>query len=296
MEINELISLLRCPATHGPLEINNGQIKAVNTEDTFPFKENVPDLRLAPKKISINTPWYEPWEDLEKVKLGYPPVTVSRDDLPFHLDEHLASIAGEDGGGRTILEIGCGDRQCEAWFTNRNFRYVGSDIDFRGIGPHVMADAHNLPFKDNTFDLVTSMAVSEHLISPITAAQEIYRVLKPGGTYFGSSAFVYCFHDKASFHHMSHAGLLYVLRVAGFNVERLWPDWYYQDAVPEMGFRGAAAAPWRISLRGILKFADWTFLRTSNLARKITSKPPIDEFQRQLHLAGSVSFAVHRPD
>ncbi|MCR9258148.1 MAG: class I SAM-dependent methyltransferase [Pseudomonadaceae bacterium] len=294
MEFDELLPLLRCPATHGSLVLQNGELTSAGT--SYPLIHNVPDLRRAPDALNINAPWYEPWEDLETVNLDYPPITVSEDDLPKHLDRHLASIAGEDGRGRTILEIGCGARQCETWFEKRNFRYVGSDIDFRGAGPHVMADAHNLPFNDNTFDFVTSMAVSEHLISPITAAQEIFRVLKPGGVYFGTSAFVYCFHDKASFHHMSHAGLLYVLRVAGFNVKWLWPDWFYQDAIPEMGFRGTAAAPWRVSLSALLKIADWTFLRSSNLARRLIGKPAIDEFERQLHLAGSVSFAAHRPD
>ena len=296
MELEKLIPLLRCPQTHQGLELGEQELAAIDADTRYPITENVPDLRCAPSTLSINTPWYEPWEDLEHVTLAYPPVTVSSESLPVHLDRYLASIAGDDGNGRCILEIGCGNRQCESWFTKRGFKYVGSDIDHRGQGPHILADAHNLPFMDGSFDLVTSMAVTEHLVSPITAVQEIFRVLKPGGTYFGSSAFVYCFHDKASFHHMSHAGLLYILRVAGFEVDRLWPDWLYQNAIPEMGFRGKAAAPWRRSLTAMLKFADWSFIFTSNIARKIVGKPPIDEFERQLHLAGSISFVARRPN
>lgn len=295
MNLDELFLLLRCPATHGKLVVKDGELKTVDATNIYPIVQNVPDLRRTPDNLNINVPWYEPWEDLETVNLAYPPFTVSGENLPKHLDRHLASIAGDDGRGRSILEIGCGDRQCEPWFVERNFNYVGSDIDFRGNGPHVLADVHNLPFIDNSFDLVTSMAVAEHLVSPIKAAQEIFRVLKPGGTYFGTSAFVYGFHDKASFHHMSHAGLFYVLRVAGFNVERLWPDWYYQDAIPEMVFRGSAAAPWRVPLTILLRILDWTFVRSSNLARKLVGKSAIDEFERQLHTAGSVSFVAHRP-
>jgi ubiquinone/menaquinone biosynthesis C-methylase UbiE len=43
------------------------------------------------------------------------------------------------------------------------------------------ASVYTLPFEDNTFDAVFSHAVFEHLREPLTALQEIQRVLKPGG-------------------------------------------------------------------------------------------------------------------
>ena len=41
-----------------------------------------------------------------------------------------------------------------------------------------IADAHYLPFKDETFDGVWIQAVLEHVISPIKVVDEIYRILK----------------------------------------------------------------------------------------------------------------------
>jgi SAM-dependent methyltransferase len=38
-----------------------------------------------------------------------------------------------------------------------------------------------LPFSDNSFDLIFSKSVIEHLRSPIELMEEAYRVLKPGG-------------------------------------------------------------------------------------------------------------------
>jgi ubiquinone/menaquinone biosynthesis C-methylase UbiE len=45
-----------------------------------------------------------------------------------------------------------------------------------------VADAHNLPFEDNTFDRVVSRLGLMYFWDVETAISEIYRVLKPGGT------------------------------------------------------------------------------------------------------------------
>jgi hypothetical protein len=46
----------------------------------------------------------------------------------------------------------------------------------------VLADAARLPFKDNCFDAVVTLATLEHVRRPWVVAAELIRVLKPGGT------------------------------------------------------------------------------------------------------------------
>lgn len=266
---------------------------SAGTGTRYELRDGVPDLRLAPDRLALDLPWYEPWDDLDALPLVKPPAHPAN-DLPYHLDAQLASVPGDEGNGRWILEVGCGERMCEPYFTKRGFRYVGTDVDHRGIGPHFLSDAHNLPIESETFDFYTSMAVYEHLVSPLQAALEAYRVLKPGGVFFGSAAFVYGFHDRASFHHMTHGGLLWTLRMAGFRVERIWADWLYTDSVPRMAFGPGPGKPFQLVGKSVLTVLDWIFTRASNGSRRLLGKPQLDLDRRDVERAGSLSFIAIR--
>lgn len=84
-------------------------------------------------------------------------------------------------GQARVLEIGCGRGQLQDAAPG----YVGFDISLetgRGLKkPFVCGAAEALPFTDQSFDMVMSFTVLEHLISPETALTEINRVLKKGG-------------------------------------------------------------------------------------------------------------------
>jgi SAM-dependent methyltransferase len=87
-------------------------------------------------------------------------------------DDVLALIKKHQNG--FILDCGAGCR--ETYYPNVvNFEIVAySSTDVRGVG-------EKLPFKDNSFDAVISIAVLEHVKDPWLCAKEIVRVLKPGG-------------------------------------------------------------------------------------------------------------------
>jgi len=48
----------------------------------------------------------------------------------------------------------------------------------------VQSIAENLPYPENNFDIVHANHVFEHFINPLQAANEVFRVLKPGGLLF----------------------------------------------------------------------------------------------------------------
>lgn len=290
----ELLPRLRCPASSQALRAAEGRLRTVDGKHEYAVRDGVADLRVPPHSLRVNLPWLELWDELDAMRFD-PPAPLAASDLPYHLDARLAAIPGEQGDGRWIVEIGCGERRCEPYFAKRGFRYVGTDVDVRGRGPHLLADAHNLPFVDGSFDLYTSMAVYEHLACPLLAAMEAHRVLKPGGTFFGTAAFVYGFHDRASFNHMTHAALYWTFRMAGFEQVRIWPDWYYWQSIPEMGFPGREGLPWRAAAKAGLVALERSYTLASKAARALAGKKPLDLAARNVHKAGSLSFAARRP-
>jgi ubiquinone/menaquinone biosynthesis C-methylase UbiE len=94
------------------------------------------------------------------------------------------------GSGR-LLEVGCGTGHWTEYFTGRGFRILGLDISEKmlarararsltGAG-FLMGSAENLPFPDECFENIASMATLEFVDHQDRAFGEIRRVLKPGG-------------------------------------------------------------------------------------------------------------------
>lgn len=61
----------------------------------------------------------------------------------------------------------------------KNLDYITADIE--SPLAKVKMDIHDIPFEENTFDVVFCNHVMEHVDSDLRAMQEIYRVMKPGG-------------------------------------------------------------------------------------------------------------------
>ncbi|MEO8433348.1 MAG: class I SAM-dependent methyltransferase [Pyrinomonadaceae bacterium] len=108
---------------------------------------------------------------------------------------HIPMAAGFAGArGLKVLEIGCGLGTDGAQFAEAGADYTGVDLTDAAVelarkrfelfnlnGTFATADAENLDFKDESFDLVYSHGVLHHTPDTQKAINEVHRVLRPGG-------------------------------------------------------------------------------------------------------------------
>lgn len=99
-----------------------------------------------------------------------------------------------DVNGKTILEYGCGDGKNTVALSGRGANVIGLDLSpelleiaRERLLAHqhqetmlVLGSAHNLPFPDESIDIVFGIAILHHLDLEL-ASREIQRVLRKGG-------------------------------------------------------------------------------------------------------------------
>ena len=162
-------------------------------------------------------------------------VDLTGKKVPWHLSRALLSYFPRARSSESLaLDLGCGTGLhrdvCEA----AGFQWVG--LDYTDPTAPILGDGHALPFASESFEFVLSMAVLEHIRYPFVVAQEVMRVLKPGGLFIGSVAFLEPFHGDSFYHH-THLGTYNTLQSAGFVIERVAPNaaWSSLQAQATMG-------------------------------------------------------------
>ena len=124
--------------------------------------------------------------DLSKAALCGEPSYVWRDGQRRRLEMILEY--GDDNFGGCALVDGCGVGMYLHHMRDHFEDVIGLDIEFdrlqqaKKLEEKVLAGAGEwLPFPENTFDLVLSHEVLEHVQDDRAAIREIFRTLKPGG-------------------------------------------------------------------------------------------------------------------
>ncbi len=104
----------------------------------------------------------------------------------------------------SIIDIGCGNGENEDIFYKLGAAKVIL-TDFYSAKAHILTDVHNLPFKDESFDIVFTSQAIEHFYNPFIAFKEISRILKKDGTLVASTSFMERWHGNSFFHCSPHA-------------------------------------------------------------------------------------------
>jgi len=119
--------------------------------------------------------------------------------------DHFVEAHGSSG--RT-LDIGAQNGPYAAFFPTR----IALDIR-PGRGVQILGDAQAIGVVDGVFDVVLCTEVLEHVPEPQRAIDEMFRVLKPGGTLLLTTRFLFPIHDAPhDYFRFTKYGLRHLLR------------------------------------------------------------------------------------
>ncbi len=115
---------------------------------------------------------------------------MNRYEVSKRLDIIFKKILKSDIKGKTFLDVGCGT----GLFSQAAYEKK-ANVTSLDVGPKllkqvakkcksklVVGSVTNLPFKDNSFDIVIATEIIEHTSDPKKAVAELCRVVKPKGT------------------------------------------------------------------------------------------------------------------
>lgn len=119
--------------------------------------------------------------------------------------------------GKRILNLGSGVGRFDSYLTDE-IEMINLDIDASKPHLDIIADAHSLPFKNDSFDIVYSIAVLEHVRKPWIVADEITRILKPGGYIVLELPFLNVIHDEHDYFRFTDKGIKSLFDESKFDV------------------------------------------------------------------------------
>lgn len=146
-----------------------------------------------------------------------------------------------------LADFGCGTMPYRSLFDQSKVKYVGIDLDWNPHAEVFISNDSKILIEDESFDIVLSTQVLEHVEDPAIYLNEAYRVLKPGGKLVLTTHGYWMFHpDPTDYWRWTSSGLQKIVKNAGFEV------------LAFKGMLGRMAAGLQIFQDGLLfKFPKW---------------------------------------
>lgn len=193
---------LRCPVTEGPLSLTDaGDLVSGDGTRSYRVWRGVPIMFVPERTLFAfeaepvdRSPARAGMAQRGRAALArlVPPVTRNVAGAENFREVARLLDEGRDAGvRRRVLVIGGGVEGAgiselidRPWVDA-----VETDV-FVGPRTQVVCDAHDLPFRDGTFDAVVSQAMLNNVLDPARVVSEIHRVLRPGGIVYSETAFL----------------------------------------------------------------------------------------------------------
>lgn len=155
-----------------------------------------PNAEHSRTAVQLHTEWSDLYSDLY-TKAADNPYRDLFSYGRYRLDRMMEGFLPSEGGGRRVLDVGCGTGHQMAALAQRGYEVAGVDLS-EGMLHHArinnpgaevhLAGVDQLPFETGSFDYVICIEVLRHLRDSTPAVEEISRVLKPGGMALATAA------------------------------------------------------------------------------------------------------------
>lgn len=208
-------------------------------------------------------------------------------DVPSHLTKEILShFPKAKANNSLVLDLGCGSTIHRGACEHAGYNYVGLDYSAPKAG--ILGDAHALPFVDESFEFILSIAVLEHIRFPWVMMREAYRVLQRNGTFIGTVAFLEPFHGDSYYHH-THLGTYNSLKEGGFHIEYVAPSARWSALVAQASMCLFPRMPSFLST-GIVKPVEMLHKAWWRIGRKFNSN--LTDSRRILSMTGAFTFVA----
>lgn len=132
-----------------------------------------------------------------------------------------------------VMDLGCGTGNSVDYFKKKDLhiKWVGVDIRSsievnsrtRNDVKFMTFDGVNLPFEENSFDMIFSNHVLEHVKYPRKLLKEVQRILVPGGYFVGSTSHLEPYHSHSLWNYTPY-GFKILVEEAGMELKELRPS------------------------------------------------------------------------
>jgi SAM-dependent methyltransferase len=207
-----------------------------------------------------------------------------------------AQIQARLPGARRVLDLGCGDNLCLDRYRTDSCQIWGTDFHEhpnlqRREWFRLLRSEGGIPFPDDTFDVMTSCWVIEHIRSPRPFLREAARVLKPGGIFISLSinAAHYVTWAARLLHALPHSVTQeLVRRLLRRQCHDTFPTWYRLNSTPALSSAAGSAG---LKVSGLYPSATTEYFSFSPFLRQVAACA--DWFLEKIHPGlGRIFFVV----
>lgn len=164
----------------------------VNSEDHYKLKASIFHAR---------------WYSLKKL----------RHLIEFAINDYILPLAKDKI--IQLADFGCGTKPYLSLFDPKKIKYSGIDLAWNPHAEVIIGTDSKVQASDNTFDVILSTQVLEHVDSPTGYMAEAHRLLKANGILVLTTHGTWMYHpDPTDYWRWTSAGLQKVVTDAGFEV------------------------------------------------------------------------------